>query len=60
MTIPPQTFTVSNINDSGAGSLRQAIVDANASTGTLDTIAFNIPAPAPSRCRRPYRSSTTR
>src|SRR5205823_6177876 len=28
-------------NDSGAGSLRQAITDANANTGT-DTIAFNI------------------
>jgi len=36
------TFTVTNTNDSGAGSLRQAILDANASPG-LDTIAFNIP-----------------
>ncbi len=36
------TFTVTNTNDSGAGSLRQAILDANASAG-LDTIAFNIP-----------------
>ena len=41
LTIPPQTFTVSNLNDSGAGSFRQAIVSANASTGTLDTIAFS-------------------
>lgn len=36
------TFTVTNTNDSGAGSLRQAIIDANAAAG-LDTIAFNIP-----------------
>jgi hypothetical protein len=34
-------FTVTNTADSGAGSLRQAILDANASAG-LDTIAFNI------------------
>src|SRR5947207_3203722 len=37
-----QTFTVTNTNDSSAGSLRQAILDANANSGT-DTIAFNIP-----------------
>ncbi len=36
------TFTVTNTNDSGAGSLRQAILDANANAGA-DTIAFNIP-----------------
>ncbi len=36
------TFTVTNTNDSGPGSLRQAILDANANMG-LDTIAFNIP-----------------
>ncbi len=36
------TYTVTNTNDSGAGSLRQAILDANASSGTLDTIVFNI------------------
>ncbi len=35
------TFTVTNTNDSGAGSLRQAILDANANPG-LDTIAFDI------------------
>ena len=35
------TFTVTNTNDSGAGSLRQAILDANAAAG-LDTIAFNV------------------
>ncbi len=36
------TYTVTNTNDSGAGSLRQAILDANANAGP-DTIAFNIP-----------------
>ncbi|HQZ68096.1 MAG TPA: DUF4347 domain-containing protein, partial [Planctomycetaceae bacterium] len=35
------TFTVTNINNSGAGSFRQAIIDANALGGT-DTITFNI------------------
>ena len=35
------TFTVTNTSDSGPGSLRQAITDANASAG-LDTIAFNV------------------
>ncbi len=39
--LPGADFTVTNTNDSGAGSLRQAILDANASMG-LDTIAFNI------------------
>jgi parallel beta-helix repeat protein len=36
------TFVVTNTNDSGAGSLRQAILDANAAAGP-DTINFNIP-----------------
>jgi IPT/TIG domain len=36
------TFTVTTTADSGAGSLRQAILDANAAAGA-DTIAFNIP-----------------
>ena len=36
------TFTVTNTDDTGPGSLRQAILDANAAPG-LDTIAFNIP-----------------
>ena len=40
------TFTVVNTNDSGPGSLRQAILDANANTGS-DTIAFGILGIAP-------------
>lgn len=35
------TFTVSNTNDAGVGSLRQAIVDANGSVGR-DSIVFGI------------------
>ncbi len=35
-------FTVTNTNDSGAGSLRQAITDANNSAGA-DTVKFSIP-----------------
>jgi hypothetical protein len=37
------TFTVTVNSDSGAGSLRQAILDANANPGA-DLITFNIPA----------------
>ena len=40
------TFTVTNTNDAGSGSLRQAILDANALAGA-DTIAFNIPGTGP-------------
>src|SRR6185503_13421975 len=36
------TFTVINTNDSGAGSLRQAIIDANTHPG-FDEVKFNIP-----------------
>ncbi len=36
------TFTVTNTVDSGSGSLRQSILDANANAG-FDTIAFQIP-----------------
>src|SRR5205823_6653673 len=38
-----QTFTVTTTADSGPGSLRQAILDANALFDSGDTIAFNIP-----------------
>ncbi len=37
----PMTFTVTSLNDSGAGSLRQAILDANANAGP-DTITFEL------------------
>lgn len=40
------TIVVTNTNDSGAGSLRQAIIDAN-SDGMPDQIAFNIPTGDP-------------
>jgi hypothetical protein len=40
------TLTVTNTNDSGLGSLRQAIVDANASTD-FTFIRFNIPGACP-------------
>jgi hypothetical protein len=40
------TFTVTTTADSGAGSLRQAIIDANAAAG-VDTISFNIPGMLP-------------
>ena len=41
MTAPAATFTVTNTNDSLAGSLRQAIINANGSPGP-DLINFNI------------------
>ncbi len=40
------TLTVTNTNDSGGGSLRQAILDANAGAGS-DTIVFNIAGGGP-------------
>ncbi|HEV3257247.1 MAG TPA: hypothetical protein VG013_10235, partial [Gemmataceae bacterium] len=36
------TYLVTNTNNAGAGSLRQAIINTNLDTGG-DTIAFNIP-----------------
>ncbi|MCI0488639.1 MAG: right-handed parallel beta-helix repeat-containing protein [Blastocatellia bacterium] len=41
MTAPMSTFTVTGANNSGPGSLRQAILDANAVPG-LDAIHFNL------------------
>jgi titin len=40
------TYTVTTVADSGAGSLRQAILNANGNTG-LDTIAFNLSGTGP-------------
>ncbi|HEY0677462.1 MAG TPA: T9SS type A sorting domain-containing protein [Chitinophagaceae bacterium] len=40
------TFTVTNTNDAGPGSLRQAILDANATPGA-DAIVFNIAGTGP-------------
>lgn len=40
------TFLVTNTNDAGAGSLRQAILEANFLAGQ-DVIAFQIPGPGP-------------
>jgi RHS repeat-associated protein len=39
---PSMTFTVTNTNDSGPGSLRQALLDVNEHV-SIDTINFNIP-----------------
>ena len=36
------TLVVTNTNDRGPGSLRQAIIDANTNVGTIDTIQFQI------------------
>lgn len=41
------TFTVINTNDSGAGSLRQAITDANLDMSPPTIIDFNIPGAGP-------------
>ncbi len=38
------TFTVTNTNDSGPGSLRQALLDAQNCAGAPHTIAFDVPA----------------
>ncbi len=43
----PMMFVVTNTNDSGPGSLRQALLDNNAHTGVTDTINFAIPGAAP-------------
>ena len=45
------TFTVTNTDDNGPGSLRQAILDAEAAAGP-DTVAFAIPRAGVHRSRR--------
>ena len=45
----PANFAVVNTNDSGPGSLRQAIVSSNATLGVLDTISFNVTGAGPHR-----------
>lgn len=45
-TASAATYTVTNINDSGAGSLRQAIIDSN-NSAAADTITFAIPGTGP-------------
>src|SRR5262249_42634520 len=37
----PRSFVVVNTNDSGPGSLRQAVMDANAVVGATDSITFD-------------------
>ena len=45
LTVIGQGFVVSNTNDSGPGSLRQAILDSNNAGGATNTIDFDIPGP---------------
>jgi len=47
VTMQGATFTVTNTNDSGAGSLREAITSANANPMDADNITFNIPTSDP-------------
>jgi hypothetical protein len=39
------TFVVTNVSDSGPGSLRQAIIDSNSDNSAGPLITFNIPGP---------------
>ena len=48
-TVDPGTFVVTTTADSGPGSLRQAILDGNASTLALRRIHFNLPGTPPFR-----------
>lgn len=52
------TFTVTTALDAKPGSLRQAIINANASPG-LDTISFNIGASLNPACNSVSRVCTT-
>ena len=47
-TVATATFTVTNTNDSGPGSLREAILDANGAAGET-SIVFNLPSSDPNR-----------
>jgi hypothetical protein len=48
ISVNPRTLYVTNTNDSGPGSLRQAMITANASNAPgADTIDFNIPGTGP-------------
>ncbi|QEH36898.1 3-dehydroshikimate dehydratase [Aquisphaera giovannonii] len=48
ITVAPKTFVVTNTNDSGPGSLRQAILDADlATSASPDTILFALPGTGP-------------
>lgn len=44
---PAAILTVTTTADSGLGSLRQALLDSNASVGVADTISFAIPGAGP-------------
>ena len=44
---PSLSFVVTNTNNAGAGSFRQAILDANANVSGQDSIVFGIPGPGP-------------
>lgn len=46
-SVNANTFVVTNTSDSGPGSLRQAILDANTIAGPAHTIIFNIPTSDP-------------
>ncbi|MBM3881141.1 MAG: DUF11 domain-containing protein [Verrucomicrobia bacterium] len=46
-TVPGLALTVTTVEDAGPGSLRAAILAANAAVTEGDTIAFSIPGPGP-------------
>ena len=55
VTAAGRELVVTNTNNAGSGSLRQAILDSNADTGDRDTIVFNIPGQ-----RRPHDHAADR
>lgn len=44
ITAATDPYTVTNTNDSGAGSLRQAVINANGALGVVHTITFALPS----------------